>query len=312
MGRIADALKKAEQQRKSRHPDAAEADLPTPAGAGGDRPESAATEAVELDPAEEYHRLHPDRTPRVEGMHEALVAHYEPSGVISEQYRGLRTRLLTQNPDNEHRILAITSSLPRDGKSITALNMAFIMAEIRHLKVLVVDGDFRRSSLADMLNVDPSPGLADVLRGEAELDEVIRPTPSANLCFAAAGKTHGRSAAEILSSTRAARAFAQLRNRFHYTIVDTPPASTVSDVGIIGQYCNGVVMVVRLHSTPEPAAKRAVRVLQANNIPILGTILVGRAASAGGYGYYRYYRYYYNYYRYYGSRDKDQNERDRR
>ncbi|HUU84357.1 MAG TPA: CpsD/CapB family tyrosine-protein kinase [Phycisphaerae bacterium] len=300
MGRIADALKKAEQQRREKlghagspvDGDCGEAvavvSAPSPVlDASGDELFGCLTAASGgAIGANEV-------SPPTAGMDESLVAYYDPSSVISEQYRGLRTRLLSQNPDNEHRTMAITSSLPRDGKTVTALNTAFILAEIRHLRVLVVDGDFRRSSLAGMLKLGSSPGLAELLMGEASYEEVLQPTAAPNLFFVAAGQTHGRSAAEVLSSQSATSIFATFRNQFHYTIIDTPPASTVTDVGIIGQWCNGVIMVVRLDKTPEPMAQRAVRLLQANNIPILGTVLVGGDRRSGGYGYYRYYRYYY-------------------
>ncbi|RME39047.1 MAG: tyrosine-protein kinase family protein [Planctomycetota bacterium] len=88
-----------------------------------------------------------------------------------------------------------------------------------------------------------------------------------------------------------------MQSDFHYTLVDTPPATTVTDVGIIGQMCSGVIMIVRLNRTHEAAAKRAVRLLQVNNIPIIGCMIVGRDAPVDRYGYG--YGYQYNYYRYY-------------
>ncbi len=300
MGRIADALKKAEQQRQAQLAASGQATAVAEPDSPGATPSEDRERTPDVVPA-----TAPGPIQRVEGMSESLVSYYEPSGMIAEQYRGLRTRLLSQNPDNEHRTIGITSGLPRDGKSVTALNLAFILSEIRHLKVLVVDGDFRRGSLAQMQNMTSSPGLADVLRGTATYEEVIQPTVLPNLFFVSAGKTDGRSAAEVLSSDQAGSVFERFRTEFHYCIVDTPPATTVTDVGIIGQYCNGIIMVVRLHSTPEPAAKRAVRVLQANNIPIIGTVLVGNEAQ--GCGYYGYYRYYNNYYRYY-YRSKDETD----
>jgi capsular exopolysaccharide synthesis family protein len=187
--------------------------------------------------------------------------------------------------------------VPRDGKSVTALNTALILSEIRHLKTLVVDGDFRRGSLAGMLNLAESPGLADVLQGQATYEEAVQETPVPNLFFMPAGHTQGRSAAEVLSDETTGSVFARFRDEYNYTIVDTPPATTVTDVGVIGQWCNGVIMVVRVNRTPEPIAQRAVRVLQVNNVAILGVLLVGDEARAPGYGYYRYY----NYYRYYSS-----------
>ena len=295
MGRIAEALKKAEQQRDRKlhaaAPGSERERTPTPVPAPDGQPADSvpATSSASPVPSE--------CPPRIAGMSEALVAYYEPSSIISEQYRSLRTRLLSQNPDNEHRIMAVTSSVPRDGKSVTTLNTALILSEIRHLKTLVVDGDFRRGSLADMLNLADSPGLADVLQGQATYEEAIQETPVPNLFFMSAGHTKGRSAAEVLSDETTGSVFARFRDEYNYTIVDTPPATTVTDVGVIGQWCNGVIMVVRVNKTPEPIAQRAVRVLQVNNVAILGVLLVGDEARAPGYGYYRYY----NHYRYYYS-----------
>lgn len=251
--------------------------------------------------------------PVVEGLSESLVPFYERSSLVTEQYRSLRTRLLSQNPNYEHRIIAITSAVPKEGKSVTTLNLGCILAEIRHLKVLVVDGDFRRSSLAHMLNQPTGPGLADALDGRATFDEIVRPTPIPNLNFIAAGSTGGRPAAELLTAAGASSSFKRMQNEFHYTIVDTPPATTVTDVGIIGQMCTGVVVIVRLHRTLEGAAKRAVRLLQVNNIPIIGCLLVGRDAPAAGYYGYGYgygYGYRYNYYRYYDSVKDDEKDKD--
>ena len=114
-----------------------------------------------------------------------------------------------------------------------------------------------------------------------------------------AGSTQNRSAAELLTAANARSIFRRMQRDFHYTIVDTPPAMTVTDVGIIGQLCTGVILVVRLHRTDEFAAKRATRLLQVNNVPIVGCLLVGRDAPPRAYGYgyaCNYYRYY-NYYR---------------
>jgi Mrp family chromosome partitioning ATPase len=164
-----------------------------------------------------------------------------------------------------------------------------------------------------MLNQPTGPGLADVLDGRATYEEVVRSTPITNLSFMPAGNTKERSAAELLTAASASASFRRMQNEFHYTIVDTPPATTVTDVGIIGQMCTGVIMLVRLNRTHEAAAKRAVRLLQVNNIPIVGCLLVGRDGPAGGY--YGYgsgygYGYRYNYYRYYNSAGQGDSGRD--
>ncbi len=290
MGRIAEALKKAEAERRRRLAEhgGGTALLDPPATADDDAP-SAEVDVVTPIEAE---------APRIveEGIHESVMPFYDRSSIIAEQYRSLRTRLLTQNPQNDHRVLAVTSAIPREGKSVTTANMGVILSEIRHFKVVCVDGDFRRSRLGYLLDAKDGPGFADLLKGDADYDEVVRPTAIPNLYVVGAGETSGRSAAELLSSQRSGAVIRRLQSDFHYTLIDTPPATTVTDVGIIGQMCNGVIMIIRMNFTPEPLARRAVRLLKVNKVPVLGCLLIGqddRGASYGGsYGYYRYYSYY--------------------
>jgi capsular exopolysaccharide synthesis family protein len=309
MGRIAEALKRAEQERRRTL-----GSNPCPVDTLKEEPPLSTARltipASELAAADGSSGVTEEPNPLIQGLSESLVPFYERSSLVTEQYRSLRTRMLSSNPNYEHRIIAITSAVPKEGKSVTTLNLGCILAEIRHLKVLVVDGDFRRSSLAHMLNQPTGPGLAEVLEGEATYEDVLRSTPVPNLMFIPAGSTHNRSAAQLLTAAAASPAFKRMQNDFHYTIVDTPPATTVTDVGIIGQMCTGVIVIVRLHRTYEAAAKRAVRLLQVNNIPIVGCLLVGRdAPGAGYYGYGYGYGYRYNYYRYYSHLKQGEEEK---
>jgi len=294
MGRIADALKRAEQERNASAGSSSQCTGAQTAHSGLN-PAIRTIGSIAPTPAE---RDGSESIALVEGLSESLVPYFDRSSLVTEQYRSLRTRLLSQNPNYEHRVFAITSAVPKEGKSVTALNLSAVLSEISHLKVLVVDGDFRRGSLAKMLNQEEKPGMAEVLAGEATYPEVIRSTPIPNLKFIPAGDKSGRPAAELWTEAKARAIFECIQNDFHYTIVDTPPATTVTDVGIIGQLCHGVLIVVRLHHTDELAAKRAVRLLEVNNIPILGCTLVGRDSPPGHYGYGYGYSYY-NYYRYY-------------
>ena len=202
MGRIAEALKRAEDERRRRLAEqsgAATALLDPPDG-----------EHVTLDEQVSDFRVVEPQAPELaleQGIHESVVAYYSRSSAISEQYRSLRTRLLTQNPQNDHRVLAITSAIPREGKSVTTANMGMIMAEIRHFKVLIVDCDFRRSRLGLLFDSQKRPGLADLLRGAATYDEVVQPTCVPNLYLANAGQTNGRSAAELLATPQSAAIF---------------------------------------------------------------------------------------------------------
>lgn len=291
MGRIAEALKRAEAERHA----TATATAPRKPTAVLDPPRRGELERLGTPPlvSDDDHRPEPGSL--TDGLSESLVPFYDRTSPITEQYRSLRTRLLSQNPHYEHQTIAITSGVPREGKSVTSLNLGCVLAEIRHLRVLVVDCDFRRGALARMLNQEDSPGLADLLSGNANYSDVLRRTPIPNLSFIACGNTDSRSAAELLASATAKPTFLRMKNDFHYVIVDTPPATTVTDVGIIGQMCSGVIITIRLHRTAEVAARKAVRLLQVNNIPILGCLVIGRDAGVSRYGYgndYRYYDYY--------------------
>lgn len=299
MGRIAEALKKAERERQL----ASTVEPSTPAAPRPEAPPDPAPTAAAV--ATDVQPVRPVRSVS-DGMSEALVAYYDSSSMIAEQYRSLRTRLLSMNPDNEAQVLAVTSAVPREGKSVTALNLALILSEIQHLRVLVIDGDFRRSSLARLLNQPGAPGLADMLRGQGTLESVIQPTAMPNLMFIPAGKMGNRSAADLLSSETLARTFRKLQTQYQYIIVDTPPATTVTDVGVIGQLCHAVVMVIRMNRTPGPVVRRAVRMLQVNNIPVAGCVLVGRNERNTRYGYYYGYYPYYRYYNDYYHREREE------
>ncbi len=289
MGRIADALARAERQRGN----VAQLDSLPLSSSVNKWTDWYGTADTGVDPEKESASESVAPGPPQKGMSEEIISYYARSSMVAEQYRSLRTRLISANPYHEHRVFAITSAIPKEGKSVTTVNLGFSLAEIPHLKVLMVDGDFRHTSLAKLLNGKRSPGLAELLRDKASYEEVIQPTPVPGLFFLAGGKTNGCSAAELFS-TRAARAvFARFQKDFHYTIVDTPPATTVADVGIIGQMTSGVIFVVRMHRTPEPLAKRAIKHLINNNVPVLGGLVIGDNDPAGGYGYqYEYYRYY--------------------
>ncbi len=310
MSRIADALKRAEQERRRVMETSSGGGIAvaTPSLPPLPRPADFIQPPIlhEPEPISDNEDRDPETPTVVDKISESLVPFYQRSSLVTEQYRALRTRLLSTNPNYEHRVLAITSALPKEGKSVTSLNLGCILAEIHHIKVLVVDCDLRRGSLARMLCQDDRPGLADVLAERASFDEVVRKTPVPNLNFIPAGSTHGRSAPELLTNTFTRDIFRRMNNEYHYVVVDTPPLTTVTDMGIIGPMCDGAIVVVRLHRTVEVAAKRAVRLLQVNNIPVLGCLLVGRDAPVGRYGYgYGYgYRYQY-YYRYYNYTHKD-------
>jgi receptor protein-tyrosine kinase len=162
----------------------------------------------------------------------------------SEHYRIIRTKIL-QDP-RPLRVLAVTSPQVGDGKSVSAVNIAAALALADDVSVLLVDADFRRSTLHDQLELPASPGLADVLAGEYALEEaVVRVdslTPS--FYFLPAGRKN-RNPTELLTSERWARCAAELHREFDFTIIDTPPIGVVADHELVQANCDGVILVIR-------------------------------------------------------------------
>ena len=218
-------------------------------------------------------------------VHPSVIAVRDRESPITEQYRGVRTWLLRRSGTTEHACIAVTSSVPREGKSVTVANLAAVMAEIRHLKVLAVDADFRQGHLATLLKTPNAPGLADVVAGRATLDEAIRQTPRNNLQVLPAGTYRDLNPAELINSTAAAKVFEEIRERYHFVVVDTPAVQRLSDTGVIGALCTGIVVVVRMNRAPAHLVKRSVHWLQSNNLNVVGCIAAccGSEETRAGY-----------------------------
>lgn len=221
-----------------------------------------------------------------------VVAFHDRYSAICEQYRSVRARLLTMNPTHVPQLVAITSAIPEEGKSVSTLNLGLIMAEGGEHQILIADADFRRSSIGRMLGVPDHPGLAEVLRGELTLEAALRSTPFPNLKLLPAGRVRENAYGEMLNGPNTAAVLGSLRERFDYAFIDTPPVTTVSDVSQLAPYCDGAILVVEMRRTPEPTVQQAVRTLQANNVKILGCVLSRYRDRGAGY-YANYYSSYY-------------------
>lgn len=210
--------------------------------------------------------------PPVWDVDPSLVCVHERCSSLAEQYRAIRTWLLRRNTTGEHTSLAITSSLPREGKTVTTANLAVSLTEVRHLNILAVDCDLRGPSLAKLFRLPSAPGLVDVLAGKTKLAEVLRTTPLGNFSILPAGRLQGQNPAGLLNSPIAAKVFDELRERFHYVLVDTPPVQKLTDVGVIGALCSGILFVVRMHKTPSHLARQSLHWLQSNNLSVIGCV----------------------------------------
>lgn len=174
---------------------------------------------------------------------------------VAEQYRILRTSILL-NPTKPH-VMAVSSGSSGDGKTLTAINIAGILAMKSETKVLIVEGDLRKCALAPILGIKSSPGLAEVLRGKASLDDaIVRAEQLPNFHVLPAG-TVTDNPAELLDSDEFRNFVKEVRKRFSFVVFDTTPAASVADFKLVMQVSDGVLMVVRPDHTDRDSFQRA-------------------------------------------------------
>jgi len=222
-----------------------------------------------------------------------------------EQYKLIRANLDFILPENEKcPIIGVTSSMRGEGKSTTAVNLAYVFAE-KGSKVLLIDGDLRIPSIAKKLQIPGSPGLADLLRGKSKEIFGFQTYLLDNWYVLPSGDIPPNPS-ELLGSTRMENVFNQLREIFDYIIVDLPPVNIVSDAVSISSLISGMFVVVREEYTEKKELERCFRQLKLSNVNVLGCVMNEAKSGNGTYGKYRKYRGYKYYYRYYQSDDKAQ------
>lgn len=198
---------------------------------------------------------------------------------LMESYKILRTNLLYVD---DLAVIAVTSSMPNEGKTITAFNLARSFAEAGK-KVVIVDCDLRKSSLKNYLTISGRiPGLSEVLTKQTT--NIICQTDIENLYLIMSGKKPPNPS-EILSSERFKQLIESLKKTFDYVIIDTPPVSVAGDASIVGRFADGVLMVVRNEESKKKMMKRSVMNLERNGARMVGVVFNGMKKSSLDYGY---------------------------
>src|SRR5262245_12583495 len=280
MSRIHEALKKAAQERSlqlTKSGDATFAEL----AAASTTP--VVTEAIPL-PALEVSRVAPP-SPAAEDLtylrYEDLVSRcaapkWRPDARLSvfergddkqlcaERFRTLRSRLYQIAGTRPLRRVVVTSSVPAEGKTFVAANLAQSIVRQPDRKVLLIDADLRASRLHQVLGAPRFPGLSDYLRGDAEEFKVVQKGTDAHLCLIAAGR-EGDNPGAWLVVDRLRRLLELMTPIFDWIIVDTPPALPVHDASMLADLCDGVLFVVRAGSTDHEMAAKAAAAFQEKN-----------------------------------------------
>lgn len=228
---------------------------------------------------------------------EFLIA--KPLSAFAESFRTLRTSLQRADLDRPVQVLALTSSLPAEGKSTTSLCLARSSA-LAGLKTIVIDCDVRRRGLELILKNRPTAGLLEVLSGQATLADAIflDEASGAYVLPVVGAKFMPR---EVFSTKAFVELLNVLRNHYQQVILDCPPVLAVADTRIIAKHADGVIFLVRWQKTPARAARLALDALQSVGARVIGVALTQvnlKAQAAYGYGdsgyYYRSYANYYS------------------
>ncbi len=204
--------------------------------------------------------------------------------VGAERFRTLRSRLYQIGGTRPLRRLIVTSSLPAEGKTFVAANLAQSIVRQPDRKVLLIDADLRASRLHQLLGAPRSPGLSDYLRGVADEFQVVQKGSESNLCFIPAG-SEAPNPSELLLNDRMKRLLELMTPIFDWIIIDTPPALPVHDASMMADLCDGVLFVVRAGATDHELATKAAAGFQDKNL--LGVVL-NRVDGDAGYGGYYY------------------------
>jgi len=217
-----------------------------------------------------------------------LVNLHDPHSPTAEEYRKLKSVLVKVTTGASFRnSLAVTSSVPSEGKSLTALNLALSLAQDLDHTVLLVDADLRRPSVHRYLNLEQGPGFAEVLTGEADIGETIIATGLGKLSIIRAGRCIDNPT-EIFSSQRTKAIMEELKHRYpdRYIIYDTPPVLPFAESRTLANQVDGVVFVIMERLASQSNVKDALDSLK--GCPILGTVFNAATVdnNDGRYSYY--------------------------
>ncbi len=206
---------------------------------------------------------------------------------FAEAVRTMRTALTLSKRDKNSKVLCVTSTLPAEGKSTTALNLAFALGQVQ--RTLLIDADLRKPSLGKRLGHAPfTPGLSDLVNGDVKLEEVIIRDEQDCIDLLVAGQ-YAPNPLELLSSNQFKQLLLSVRDQYDRVIIDTPPAMAVSDSQVISELSDAVLYVIKEDSTRiKPAMEGISRVLEAHGRisgVVLNKVAQKRAKHYSYYGY---------------------------
>jgi capsular exopolysaccharide synthesis family protein len=198
---------------------------------------------------------------------------------LAESVDAIRTLLLHVAQTDALRVIMVTSANGGEGKTSLACHLAASLARAWR-RTLLIDADLRNPAAHRQFDIQPEPGLSEVLRGEAELDDAIRPTSISRLWLLPAGEWDSH-AIQALAQKEVAQIFDRLKRQYDFIVMDSSPVLPVADALSLAQHADGVIVSVLVDVSRAPAVHAATQRLAALGARVLGTVVAGSRADVG-------------------------------
>ena len=218
-----------------------------------------------------------------------LIAVSQPRSAYTEQFRSLRTKILEAGERMQMRAIVVTSAGIGEGKTLTALNLAWLLAQTEGVRALVIDSDLRRPCATDYLGIDARVGLSEVLGGQLHLEDAIVRLEPAGLHLLPGGRPRD-DVAELLSGPSYARLLSEVRRMFDYIIIDAPPLGIFTDANVLMSRADGGLLVVRAGKTRYSTVDKLLEQMPKERL--LGVVLNRTDEQPDESSYYYQHRYY--------------------
>lgn len=228
--------------------------------------------------------------PNIEREDQRLLTAKSASGSVLESYRVLRSNVRFAAVDEALQSILVTSTVPGEGKSVTACNLAVAMA-LDGKKIILVDADLRRPTIHEKFGLRSTPGLTNVLVGAMDVDDALQATEIENLRVLTSGPIPPNPA-ELLNSRAMEQVQEMLKARADVVIFDSPPCLSVADAQVLSATVDGLIYVIQLGSTKKTALRHGYELLRQAHARVLG-VVYNKIPDSGRSGYY------YGYYSYY-------------
>lgn len=226
-------------------------------------------------------------TANEEEIDACIVTQHDPKSPISEAYRTLRTNFQFATLASKAKSVMVTSAVPGEGKTTTAVNLAVTMAD-RGMRVLIVDTDLRRPQVHRVLRMERGPGLSDILRYGADYRSVIRKTRIDRLSIISSGRVPPNPS-ELIGSNSMQTLMARLGEEFDLIICDAPSVLVVTDPVLLATQVDTAIMVVSTNNARRETVVRANELLATANVNVAGVVVNGLETTRRHYYYYYYY-----------------------